>query len=152
MRASLFLVAVTGLFAGCSGPAPPPFKPIVDMRLLCQTMIDPNASIIWDSVKTINTTAGDQTIRPKSEEDWTAIRNAAVTLAESGNLMMMAPRAKNGDDWMKKAQELIDTGQAAMRAAEQKNADNLFTVGGDIYDACSHCHAKYNDAIANANK
>ena len=65
---------------------------------------------------------------------------------------MLVPRAKNGDDWMKKAQEMIDTGEAAIRAAEAKNADRLFTVGGDIYEACSNCHRQYMDAIVNANK
>jgi hypothetical protein len=47
---------------------------------------------------------------------------------------------------------MINTGEAAIRAAEAKDAERLFTVRGDIYDACSHCHAKYLDAIVNANK
>lgn len=82
----------------------------------------------------------------------TTVRNAAVALTESGNLLMMVPRAKGGGEWMKRAQELIDTGEAAMRAADAKNADRLFTIGGDIYEACSNCHRQYMDAIVNANK
>jgi len=27
----------------------------------------------------------------------------------------------------------------------------LFTIGGDIYEACSRCHQEYMDAIKNAN-
>jgi hypothetical protein len=81
-----------------------------------------------------------------------AVRNSAIMLAESGNLLMMVPRARDGGPWMARAQELIDTSQAAIRAVEARNADRLFTVGGDIYEACSHCHQKYMDAIANANK
>jgi hypothetical protein len=53
---------------------------------------------------------------------------------------------------MKRAQEMIDTGEAAIRAADAKNAERLFTVGGDIYEACSNCHRQYLDAIVNANK
>jgi hypothetical protein len=41
---------------------------------------------------------------------------------------------------MKRAREMIDTGERAMRAAEARNAKQLFTVGGDIYDACSNRH------------
>ena len=81
-----------------------------------------------------------------------AVRNAAVALTESGNLLMMVPRAKDGGEWMKRSQELIDTGEAAIRAADAKNADRLFTVGGDIYEACSNCHRQYMDAIVNANR
>jgi len=28
----------------------------------------------------------------------------------------------------------------------------LFTVGGDVYEACSNCHRLYLEAIVNANK
>ena len=97
-----------------------------------QAVVDPNADLIWDAVKSIDTKEGSQEIRPKTEQEWAAVRNAAVTVAEAGNLLMLVPRAKNGDDWMKKAQEMIDTGEEAIRAAEAKNADRLFTVGGDI--------------------
>ena len=65
---------------------------------------------------------------------------------------MMAPRAKDGGEWMQRAQEMIDAGEAAMRAAEARNAEKLFTAGGDLYDSCSNCHRKYLDAIVNANK
>ena len=28
----------------------------------------------------------------------------------------------------------------------------LEMIGGDVYEACSHCHQQYMDAIKNANK
>ena len=145
------LVAVTALVPGCS-QAPPPFKPIADTKLLMQSVVDPSADVIWDSVKTIITAEGAEEIRPRTEAEWTAVRNSAVILAESGNLMMIPARAKDGGEWMIRAQELVAAGEAAMRAAEAKNADRLFTVGGDIYDACSHCHHKYMEAIVHANR
>jgi len=152
MRTMPFLALLAAMFAAaCGGPPPPPFKPIVDNKLLRQAVVDPHADITWDAVKTIMTKEGDQDIRPKTDAEWAAIRNAAVTVAESGNLMMMAPRAKNGGEWMQRSQEMIDAAEAAMRAAEAKNAEKLFTVGGDIYDSCSNCHRKYLDAIVNAN-
>ena len=152
MRRIVPAIAVCGLFVGCGGPPPPPFKPVVDTKLLMQAVIDPTADAIWDSVKSIDTKEGSQEIRPKTDEEWTAVRNAAITVAEAGNLLMLVPRAKDGGEWMKRAQEMIDTGEAAIRAAEAKNADRLFTVGGDIYEACSNCHRQYMDAIVNANK
>src|SRR5213079_1669896 len=129
-----------------------PFKPIVDNKLLMQSIVDPNADLIWDAVKIIMTKDGEQDIRPKTDADWTAVRNAAVTVTESGNLLMMAPRAKDGGEWMARAQEMITAGEAAMRAAEARNAEKLFTIGGDIYESCSNCHRKYLEAIVNANK
>ena len=150
--ARLGLLACAILTTSCGGPEPPPFKPVVDTKVLMQAVVDPNADIVWDAVKTIDSAQGTEEIRPKTDAQWMAVRNAAITLAESGNLLMLVPRAKNGGEWMKLSQEMIDTGEAAIKAAEAKNADRLFTVGGDIYESCSNCHQKYLDAIVNANK
>jgi hypothetical protein len=154
MRSARILLVLGGavLITSCRGPEPPPFKPVADTKLLMQSMVDPNADLVWDAVKTIDTPQGTEEIRPRTDLQWAAVRNAAVSVAESGNLLMMVPRAKNSGEWMKLAQDMIDTGQEAIKAADAKNADRLFTVGGDIYDACSACHAKYMDAIVNANK
>jgi hypothetical protein len=146
------LVAGVAVSRCGSAPAPPPFKPVADNKLLMQSVIDPNADLVWDAVKTIVTRDKTEEIRPHTTDEWLAIRNAAVALTESGNQLMMTPRAKDGGEWMKRSQELIDSGEAAIRAAESKNADRLFTVGGDIYEACSNCHRQYMDAIVNANK
>lgn len=150
---AFFTFSVCALAAGaCSSTPPPPFKPVVDNKLLMQAVIDPSADEIWDSVRTIITKDGAQQIQPHTNAEWDAVRNHAVALAESGNLLMMVPRAKDGGEWMKRAQELIDTSERAIRAAEAKNAEQLFTVGGDIYESCSNCHRQYMEAIVNANK
>jgi hypothetical protein len=146
------LVLALATAACSSAPAPPPFKAVADNKLLMQSVIDPNADIVWESVKTIVTAQGTEDIRPKTDAEWMNVRNAAVALTESGNLLMMVPRAKDGDEWMKRSQALITTGELAIRAADEKNADRLFTIGGDIYEACSSCHQKYMEAIVNANK
>ena len=153
MRAvRLCVFAAAAVTAACGGPEPPPFKPLADNKMLMAAIVDPNADLVWDAVKTIDTKDGTEEIRPRTEEEWTAVRNAAVTLAESGNLLMMVPRARDGGEWMTLAQRMIDTSEAAIRAAEAKNPERLFTVGGDIYEACSACHQKYMEAIVNANK
>jgi hypothetical protein len=153
MRMTVLIGLGAVLCAACGGaPAPPPFKPVVDTKLLMQAVVDPNADLVWDSVKTIDSREGREEIRPRTDADWTAVRNAAVTVTESGNLLMMVPRAKDGGEWMQRAQAMIDAGEAAIKAADAKNADRLFDVGGDLYDSCTNCHQKYLDAIVNANK
>jgi hypothetical protein len=155
-RVALFFLALYGVVAaaacGSGAAQPPPFKPVADTKLLMQAMIDPMADEIWDAVKTIITKDGTQEIRPHTNAEWEAVRHHAVVLAESGNLLMMVPRAKDGGEWMKRAQDLVETSERAIHAAEAKNADQLFTVGGDIYESCSGCHQKYMEAIVNATK
>ena len=136
-KLAVFLVAVLAV-----AQAPSSFQPVGNMTQLMVDVIYPTSDAIFYIERNI----------PQNDHDWGVLRMNALTLAESGNLLMMVPRAKDGDVWMKRSQELIDTGMAAWRAAEAKNVNQLFTVGGDIDDACSHCHQEYMDEIKNANK
>ena len=152
MRRRLNVLVVVIACSACnSGPQLPPFKPVADVKQL-MAVIDESADVIWEATGEIISKDGVLERRPKNQEEWDKVRNAAIMLTESGNLLMMTPRAKDGDVWMQRAQEMINTGQEAWKAAEAKNRDQLFTIGGDVYEACSHCHQAYMDAIKNANK
>jgi predicted secreted protein len=148
----LLSLAIVCAFGCGKASEPPPFKPVADVKQLMQGIIDPSADVLWERSGEIIAPEGTTSRAPKSEEQWAEVRAAAITLTESGNLLMMVPRAKDGDEWMKRSQELIDVGTAAWKAAEAKNVDQLFNVGADVYDTCSRCHQKYMEAIVNANK
>ncbi len=138
----LVLLAALGCSPPAEGPSSP-FRPIAGSRLLMVSMLDPAADLIWDSVHTIVDENGVQEIVPETDEEWTLVRNAAITLAESGNLLMMEPRAVDMDLWRRWSLDLVDAGEAAMQAAEAQDAEAIFDVGADIYRSCSGCHAQY---------
>src|SRR5919198_2712862 len=112
MRTTVWVLVagVVSSFACRGGPEPPPFKPIADVKQLMQCAIDPSADVLWEATGEIITPEGSTPRRPKNDEEWAEVRNAAIVLTESGNLLMMVPRAKDGDEWMKRSQELIDVG------------------------------------------
>lgn len=148
-RMAFLLLAGVAMTAGCSTAAqPPPFKPLADIKLLMNAVIDPAADVVWGSAGQIITATGTQDLRPTTEEGWATVRNSAIGLAEAGNLLMITPRVMAGDDWMKMAQAMVDTGAAAAKAAEAKDADQLFQAGADIYSVCTNCHSKYSPEIA----
>lgn len=132
------------LAIGCGGPAPPPLRLHADVKQLMASVIDPNADIVWDAVGTIVTAEGVEEIQPRDEEEWTHVAQSAWVLTESANSLMIGNRPKDTGDWLRFAQELSDTGLRAARAAEAHDAEALFTAGGDIYLACTACHAEYN--------
>jgi hypothetical protein len=129
--------------AACRGPQPPPFKPIVDVKQLMQGIVEPSSDVVWDAVATIFTKDGVEERRPRTNEEWANVRNHAMVLTEAGNLLMIPPRAKDGGEWMTRAQELVDSAAVALRAAEAKNVDQLLQIGGVIDEACENCHKKY---------
>lgn len=145
MHTSCLIVVLSAvLVAGCVGePAGPPFKPVADVKTLMVTVIDPAADAVWESVGMILDEHGVTEWAPETDEEWAAVASGAMTIAEGGNLLMIGARARDQDTWMRMAQGMIDAGLAAYEAAQSKDPDAIFDVGGVIYDACDRCHSVY---------
>jgi cytochrome c556 len=148
LRWALAAAALAASACSTGNNQPPPFKPIVDTGALMESFIEPSADVIWLSVGTIVTAAGEEHIQPKTEEEWTKVKNAAVAVSEAGNLLMMEPRARDADEWMRLSKAMVDTGAEAIKAAEAKDPDAMFEAGAQIYAVCSNCHAKYDPSIS----
>jgi len=142
--AVLCLVGVAPMVAGCGGAtAPPPFRHVADVKQLMQSVVEPAADEYWDGVGTIIDHTGVTEIRPETNEDWDALVNHAYVIAESGNLLMLGPRPKDGGQWMQMSRALVDVGEKAVRAAQSHSPQAVFDVGAEIYDVCTACHATY---------
>jgi hypothetical protein len=84
---------------------------------------------------------------------WPQVEQAAITLSETANLIMLPGRlCENGkpvpldrEDFKKFAQGLADAGKAALKAAQSKNLDQMVEVSGTVSDACAACHEVYRD-------
>ncbi len=139
----LLLLLAFGLVLGCA-PADDEerFREIAGSRLLMISVLDPAADLIWDAVRTEMTLEGVFDFEPQNEEEWAVVRNHAVVLAESGNLLMIGSRRRPGT-WDAWSRDLIAAGEAAMRAAEAQDSEKLFEIGGEIYRSCAGCHAEY---------
>jgi cytochrome c556 len=152
MRAILVCLSLGVAAAGCnSAPPPPPYQPVADVKTLMANIMEPAAEVYWDAVGIIVDDKGEQQIEPKTIEEWDAVRNAAYVVAESGNLLMMPTRAKDGGEWMDASQLMIEAARKAIRAAESRDKDAVFDVGAEMYDSCTNCHAKYSPDIVRPN-
>ena len=156
--------------AAAPAPAPPPpeYVPTATVKDLMQSVIDPNADVVWLAVTTVQSNKGTVETRPKTDEEWTKVRHGAVALMEASNLLMVPGRhvAKPGEKsetpgvelepsemealinkdlaaWRKRAHGLHEAGAAAIQAIDAKDADKLFEVGEQIERACESCHSQY---------
>ena len=121
--------------AMAQAPAQPPaaFQPVGTMK---QLMID----IIYPTSDAIFYVDRDP---PKNQHEWNALRAQALTLAESGNLLMMPGRARDQENWMKDSKMLVDIGAAAYKAAQAKDLDAIRALNDSLNDACVMCHQQY---------
>lgn len=115
------------------------------------SIMEPAAEVYWDAVGVIVDEKGEQHLEPRTAEEWDAVRNAAYVVAESGNLLMMPGRARDGGEWMAASQRMIEAAQKAIRAAESRDKDAVFDVGAELYDACTNCHMQYSPDIVRPN-
>jgi hypothetical protein len=148
------LQAACGNQSPASVPSPKPvngatsFDTSIDTRQLMSWMIDPSSKVVFGAVATIVTEQGEENVQPRSDEEWTNVRNHAATVLEAGNLLMLEGRArpslvKDVADWNAKARAMSAAARTAIEATEVKDAEALFAASGEIYQTCTDCHAKY---------
>jgi hypothetical protein len=113
--------------------APTTFQPVGNMKQLMIDIIYPTS----DAMFYIERAA------PKTEADWNIIRNQALTLAESGNLILMPGRARDHKNWIMESKMLIDLGAKAYQAAQNKDLDGIRALNDPLNAACVTCHQQY---------
>ncbi len=106
-------------------------------------ILDPHADVIWASAGSVVTAEGTQDLAPTTEEGWVTVRNAAATIAEFSNLLMMPEHARERAGWVEIAQGLQATAVQLINAADHHDADAVFNYGGQLYDVCVSCHQIY---------
>ena len=173
----LLSVSVFVIAAACNQPAPPstpaaaaesPYRPTATIKDIMDSIVDPSADVLWESVATIVSAKGTEERRPKTDEEWANVRRNAIRLVEATNLLIMEGRhvAKPGeksenpgielepeqmeklmtDDratFLKMAKGLYDAAMPALKAIDARNAEGLLDAGEGIDNACEQCHLKY---------
>jgi len=128
--------------------------------------IDPAADALWDSVAYVSSQSGTEDRRPRTDEQWKAVRLQAINLIEAANLLAMKGRRatfstappgpgelspaqmqqrvdSSHDGFMQFARGLQDAAQTALSAIEAKDAQALMDAGSTIDQACEACHLTY---------
>jgi len=175
LLASLVLIAAcqkpaetTAAAPAAAAPPPPEYVPTATVKDLMQSVVDPNADVVWQAVTSVQSVKGLVEKAPKTDEEWTMVRHGAIVLTEASNLLMVPGRhvARAGEKsdtpgvelepsemealitkdlgaWRKRAHGLHEAGVAALQAIDAKDANKLFEVGEQIERACEGCHSQY---------
>jgi hypothetical protein len=144
------------------------FRTTATIKDIMDSIVDPSADYLWDSVATIVTRAGTEERRPRTPEDWKNVRRRAIAMIEGTNLLIMDGRlvAHKGEQsenpgielgpeeikvlidgdratFIQRAHALHDAGVKALAAIDKKDVDGLSDAGETIDEACEQCHLKY---------
>jgi hypothetical protein len=128
------LIAGAGLLAiAATAQVPATFQPVGTMRQLMIDIIYPTSDAIFYVDRE----------PPKNQHDWDVLKTQALTLAESGNLLMMEGRARDQKNWILESKMLIDIGGKAYKAAQVKDLDGIMALNDSLNAACVVCHYQY---------
>jgi hypothetical protein len=171
MRRFVFLLVGVPAFiaVACNRTPPPsPLQPEATIKDIMDSMVDPGADVLWESVATTVSIKGIEELQPRTDDDWKTVHRNAVMLVEATNLLKMDGRhvakvkekSENpgielepeqmekliNDDrpaFIKFAQGLHDAAMPALKATEDRNPTALLDAGEPIDKACENCHLKY---------
>ena len=134
----------TVIAVSCTPAEPPsPYKPVATVEELMEGTVQPAAERYWQSVSTTISAAGIEEKFPKTDEEWEAVWGGAMTIAESGNLLMMPSRVRDDADWARLSSALVDVGVEAAKAARTRNPETVLEMGEKVYNVCTECHMKF---------
>ena len=147
---------------------PPEYTPTATIKDIMQSVVDPNADVVWLSVTTVQSAKGTVDTAPKTDEEWAKVRHGAIALTEASNLLIVPGRhvARPGEKsetpgvelepsemealinkdipaFRMRAKALHDAGVEAIKAVDNKDAQKVFEVGEQIEQACENCHKQY---------
>jgi len=127
------LLLLAGLASVMIAQAPASFQPVGSMSQLMVDIIYPTSDALFYVERN----------PPKNDRDWNLIRGAALTLAESGNLLLMGSRSRDQDRWVKDTKLMIDAGTAAFKAAQKKDMQAILDLNEQLSASCTTCHLHY---------
>jgi hypothetical protein len=116
-------------------PSSDALQPVATMKQLMLDVIHPASNSVLLAINRGG---------PIDEKEWADVRRGAMTLAESGNLLIMRNRTAA---WVADAKLLMDAGTAAYKAADAKDARALSALADRIDASCTTCHRQYRPGI-----
>ena len=162
------LVGSLLLVGACRAQQPADYRPTATVKDIMDSIVDPSADALWDSVGTTISAAGTEQRAPHTDEEWANLRRRTVQLIEATNLLLIPgrhvarPREKAEDPkiqlapeqiealinedrqaWTRRAHGLHDAAVEAQKAIEARNAEALLDAGDVLDKACENCHLTY---------
>jgi cytochrome c556 len=164
--ASLLLALAVG--ACRSQPPPSDLRTTATIEEIMESIVEPAADDIWNSVGTSIKPTGMEDRMPRTEEEWSKVRHDAIAVMEAMNLVMMAGRraaapgsrsehpgieldpqeietliGADRKTFVSLAHQLQDRAAEAVAAIDAKNTEALLDAGEKLDEACENCHKKY---------
>ena len=157
LAAAIAALVFAGLLMAQSAPKAPA-APAANLNQLMRSLFFPHSNVVFfpqrynpDEVKRAAEPSGSTDPLTGVFGGWGAVEDAALTLADSADLLMTPGRkCSNGRDvplaaadWAQLVNGMRDASMFAYRAALTKDQDNMLKASEVLAASCAACHNKY---------
>jgi hypothetical protein len=118
---------------GAGQPSADALQSTATSRQVMLGLTIPASEVVWQ----VGTKA------PADDAEWDRVTANAVMLAESGLLLLAAPRDLKQAEWTQHATAMVTHARAAAEAAQKRDVDGLLAAGDEVYQDCDSCHNKF---------
>jgi hypothetical protein len=120
-----------------------PYYTDLPMKQFMNDVVSHGAFEIWKRQGYVSDENGLRSLFPKNDQEWKEAENAALSMAEISNLLLIPGRRVEEQTWTDGA---IDIRKAALKiaaVARTKNKDAFMEAGVQLDEACEACHKRY---------
>jgi hypothetical protein len=142
--------------------------PVQTIKYIMDSMVDPSAEALWDSVASYATLKHVEQKAPHNEADWNELRRRASTLSIAARLLVVPDRpvAEPGDKsrnprielspeqietlinndrsaWTALVHGLQTSAVLVLKAIDKKDLEGLRAANDGLNRTCEECHQKY---------
>jgi hypothetical protein len=138
---TLLVLPVSGQDTDASTAA----RPLVTIKELMEKTITPATNTLWGAFEP-----------PTTDEQWTALEEAAVTLLVAANVTALGGTGPMDNEWVKQPawkafnEVMISAGSDALKAIRARDHAALLAASDVLYPPCEGCHQQFNPAVVNA--
>ena len=150
VSAALFICGIGFIIAGARttqaatpAEAPPAITPVATVKQIMDSIVQPGATVVFDSVGTIVDATGIHENQPRTDAEWATVGASAAALVESANLLVMGNRAIDKQDWVTMSKALADASMVVLKATEAKDPQAILAAGETLNATCDNCHQRY---------
>ncbi len=80
---------------------------------------------------------------PADDTAWIKLQANAAVIAESARMLLDSSRKPDDNEWATFSRAMYDASLTVMKAAAEKNVDQVSEAGNTLYESCDGCHQKY---------
>lgn len=132
MRLAALMLAVTSVTAAAAIAAD------AEVKAMMAGQVNPSALAFWAG----GNDPPEGEAPADAEARWRTAQAGAEVLRDQGVKLSESVHARPGR-WAEYAKLLSDTAAEGVLAAQARDAERAFEIGGRMYDACNGCHKAY---------